>query len=94
MQDSSYVDDENRRVPSAVELARFEESPDDANNEVASFASGELGLEESDAEFYLQRWLSYLEAKKENPDAIMALLLQFKEEELTAAEFHAVVTGL
>ena len=94
MQDSSYVDDEYRLVPSAVELARFEESPDDANNEVASFASGEIGLEESDAEFYLQRWLSYLEAKKENPVAIMALLLQFKEEELTAAEFHAVVTAV
>ena len=94
MQDSSYLDDENRRVPSAVELERFEDIPNDANHEVASFASGELGLDEADIQFYLQQWLRYLEAKKDTPDATMALLLQFKEEELTAAEFHAVVTAL
>ena len=94
MQDSSYLDDENRRVPSAVELERFEGIPNDANQDVTSFASKELGLDEADVQIYLEKWLRYLEAKKDNPDAIMALLLQFKEEELTAAEFHAVVTGL
>ena len=94
MEDPLYLDDENRRVPSAVELERFEDISNDANHEVASFASEELGLDEADVQIYLQKWLRYLEAKKENPDAIMALLFQFKEEELTAAEFHAVVTGL
>ena len=94
MQDSSYLDDENRRVPTASELEGFEEDHDDANHRVASFASGELGLNEADAELYRQKWLRYVEAKKENPDATTALLLQFKEEELTAAEFHDVVAAL
>ena len=94
MSDSSFLDEDKRRVPTAIELEDFDKLPENVTAEVRSFARKQLELDEADVDWYLQKWQNYVSATKESPDATNALLLQFKEGELSTVEFHDVIAEL